>query len=174
MKLEIRGIIKNTEDAREKVEELGGKLLGNYEFKDIIFSENENSNLSKDFLRLRCYSKTNWSTKKFVLVRKKTKFKKSGKTSKNVFKKEFDDKKSSMDQIKEKFPNFKKIVEYSREGWQYQLGKNRIFIENIKGYKPSIEIESENKRELKKILAGVNILKILKESIPEIMRKIKK
>ncbi len=171
--IEARGIIKNIKETRKKIEELGGKLLGNYKFKDVVFSEDENHELSKDFLRLRSYSKTNWPTKDFVLVRKKTEFGKVGKRSNKILKKEFDDEKSSIEYIKKNFPGFKKIVEYSREGWQYQLGKNRIFIENIKEYKPSIEIESENEKELKRILNEVNVLEVLKEPLPEVMRKLK-
>ena len=171
--IEARGIIENIGEARKKIESLGGKFLTNYKFKDIIFSEKKDFNLSKDFLRLRVCSKNNWPTKDFVLVRKKTEFKESGKISKNVFKKEFDDEKNSIDYVKKNFPKYKKIIAYSREGWQYQLDKNRIFVEQIEGYKPSMEIESEDESELKRVLDEVNILEILKEPVPEIMRKLK-
>ncbi len=171
--IEARGTIKNIKDTKEKIEKLGGKLLSNYKFKDIIFSEKKDSNLSKDFLRLRVYVKNNWPTKDFVLVRKKTEFKETGKLSKTILKKEFDNEQNSIEYIKNNFPKYKKIVEYSREGWQYQLDKNRIFVENIEGYKPSIEIESENESGLKRVLDEVNILESLKEPVPEIMRKLK-
>ena len=172
--IEIRGIIKDIKETRRKVEELGGELRSNYEFKDVIFSEDINNNLKKDFLRLRIYSKNNWPVKDFVLVRKKTEFKKFGKISNKILKKEFDNKKDSISYIKENFPGFKKTIEYSREGWQYQLDKNKIFIENIKEYKPSIEIEAENKKELKTLLKKFNVLKTLKEPLAEIMRRNKK
>ena len=172
--IEIRGIIKDIKETRRKVEELGGELRSNYEFKDVIFSEDINNNLKKDFLRLRIYSKNNWPTKDFVLVRKKTEFKEVGKISNKILKKEFDNKKDSINYIKENFPGFKKTIEYSREGWQYQLNKNKIFIENIKEYKPSIEIEAENKKELKTLLKKFDVLKTLKEPLAEIMRRNKK
>lgn len=59
-----------------------------------------------------------------------------------------------------------------REGWQYNLGDSRIFIEDIDGFKPSIEIVSETEQEIQDLLNKIGIMEIIKESVPEVMRKI--
>ncbi len=173
--IEGRAIISSIEDARKKVEQLGAIWKGEYIFKDIIFiPKKDNFNLSDDFLRIRVYSKTNWPTKSFVLVRKQTEFKSVGKIDKVILKEEFDSEEKAIDFVKNNLSSeFKKGFKFSRIGWQYQLENLRIFIEDIEGYKPSIEIEAETEEELKLLFDKLNIIEKVNESIAEIMRQIK-
>lgn len=173
--IEGRAIIKSIKKAKASVESLGGQLKSNYVLKDIIFvSKKEVYNLSKDFVRVRINIKSDWPTKKVILVRKQTKFKETGKVSKINLKEEFDTEQKAFDFIKKNLPEFREGFEYSREGWQYQLSNHKIFIEDIEGWKPSVEIEAKNEGDLKNLFEKIGILKLVKDSVPENMRKILK
>ena len=168
--IEARAVIESIEKAKSAVESLGGELKSNYAFKDIIFiPKSGNFDLNKEFVRIRVYTKTDWPTKDVVLIKKQAEWKKQGKVDKTLLKKEFDTEQEAFDFIEKNLPDLKKGFEYSREGWQYQLGNSRIFIEDIKGYKPTIEIEAEDK--LDNLFDKIGVLEKLKDSVPEIIRK---
>lgn len=173
--IEGRAIISGIEDTRKKVEQLGATFKGEYIFKDVIFiPKKDDFNLSDDFLRMRVYSKTNWPTKNVVLVRKQTEFKSTGKIDKIILKKEFDTENEALNFVEESLSSeFIMGFEFSRTGWQYQLENHRIFIENVEDFKPSIEIEAETEEELKSLFDKFDIIEIINESMPEIMRRIK-
>jgi len=171
--IEARAIIENIEKTKEKVEELGAEFKNDYAFKDIIFvPKKEDFNLSDDFVRVRVYSLTYWKTKNVVLVRKKTEFKEKDKIDKIILREEFDTKKEAFDFISKNLAEFEKGFDYSRKGWEYHLDNKRIFIEDIEGYKPSIEIEAKDEKELEDLFDKIGIIEIVKESVPEIIRKL--
>lgn len=173
--IESRAIISNIKETKEKIEKLGGVFKNDYAFKDIIFIPKDNGiDLSGNFLRLRILSKNNWPTKNAILIKKRTEFKKIGKTDDVAFRKEFDTEKESLDFIKNEVPEFKFGFDYSREGWEYELEGHRVFIEDIKGFKPSIEIEADSEVELKELLNKIGFIKLLKESVPKTISRIKK
>ena len=170
--IEGRAIVESIEKAKASIESLGGHFKSNYILKDIIFvPKKENYNLSSDFVRVRINIKSDWPTKRVIVVRKQTEFKKTGKIDKIILKKEFDNEEEAFLFVKEKLPEFQKGFEYEREGWQYQLNDSRIFIEDIKGWKPSIEIEVKNEKEIKEFFNKIGILELVKASVPEIMRQ---
>ncbi|HTW96558.1 MAG TPA: hypothetical protein VMD74_02780, partial [Candidatus Methylomirabilis sp.] len=68
---------------------------------------------------------------------------------------------------------FKQGFEFSRQGWQYDFGSTRIFLEDIENFKPMIEVETETEQELESLFAKIGIVKKITESMPEIMRRIK-
>jgi len=173
--IECRAIISGIEETKKKVGQLGAIFKGEYIFKDVIFIPKKNVfNLSDDFLRMRVYTKTNWPTKNIVLVRKQTEFKSTGKIDKVVLKEEFNTEEEVLDFINKNLASeFKRGFEFSRIGWQYQLENYRIFIEDIEGFKLSVEIEAETEEELKSLFDKLNIIEKVNESISEIMRCIK-
>ena len=171
--IEGRAVIENIEKTKVSVESLEGKFKSHYILKDIIFiPKKEDYNLNDDFIRVRVNIKSDWPTKKVILIRKQTEFKKIGKIDKVILKEEFDTEEDAFAFIKNKLPEFQKGFDYKRDGWQYQLNNNRIFIEDIKGWKSSIEIEAESEEELKKLFDKIGILELVKYSIPEIMRRL--
>jgi len=171
--IEGRAVIDNIKNAKVSVESLGGQFKGYYILKDIIFvPKKEDYNLSNDFVRVRVNIKSDWPTKKVILVRKQTEFKETGKIDNVILKEEFDTEEESFAFIKDKLSEFRKGFEYERDGWQYQLNDNRIFIEDIKGWKPSVEIEAESKERLKELFDKIGILETVKSSVPEIMRRL--
>lgn len=172
--IEGRAVIQNINKTRKKLEELGAIFKSYYVFKDIVFvPKKENYNLNDSFLRIRVHVKSNWPTKKVVLIRKKAEFKKIGKIDKIVLKKEFDTEKEATDFISEELSNeFKHGFEYSREGWEYYLMGKRIFLENIEHFQPSIEIEAESEKEILDMFSKIGIIEQIHDSIPETMRKL--
>ena len=171
--IEGRAIIENIEKTKASVKSLGGKFKSHYILKDIIFiPKKEDYNLSDDFIRVRINIKSDWPTKRVILIKKQTEFKEIGKIDKVILKEEFDTEEEAFAFIKDKFPEFQEGFDYKRNGWQYQLNDNRIFIEDIKDWKPSIEIEAENEEELKRLFDKIEILELVKSSIPEIMRRV--
>jgi len=172
--IEVRATVRNLEDTKKIIEELGAEFKSNYAFTDIIYVPTSKPiDLSKDFVRIRVYTINNWPTKKVVLVRKKTEWSKDGKVGKVVLNKEFDTLEEAESFLKEEFGNtWRKEIDYFREGLQYQLDKTRLFLEKVKGLPPSIEIEAEDKDTLDFILSKFDIIEKLKDSLPEVMRKI--
>lgn len=174
--IEGRALISDIAQTREKLENLGAIFNSYYAFKDIIFVPKKTSgDLSDDFLRARVYIKTSWPTRKVVLVRKQTEFKKIGKIDNIIFKKEFDTESEAIDFVVAKLgEEFKRGFEYEREGWQYDFGNDRIFVEDIKNYRPSIEIESDSEEAIESLFARIGIVEKICASMPEVMRRILK
>lgn len=170
--IEARAIIKNIEKTKEKVEELGAEFKSNYLLKDIIFvPKKENYNLSDDYIRIRIHFKSNWPTKRVMVVRKQAEFKEIGKADNIIINEGFDTEDEAFEFVRKNIQGFCKGFEFEREGWQYQLNNNQIYIENIKGWKPTVEIEAESEGELKELFDKIGIVEIVKESLPEIIRK---
>ncbi|MCK4809148.1 MAG: hypothetical protein KAS90_05985 [Candidatus Aenigmarchaeota archaeon] len=171
--IEGRAIIEDIDTAKSSVESLGAKSKNNYSFKDIIFvPKAEEYSLSNDFVRVRVYIKTNWPTKNVVLVRKNMEWKNHGKIDNVVLREEFDSQEEAFAYIDKNLgSDFEKGFDYNREGWEYELDSCRIFIEDIKGYRPTIEIEAEDEEGLKILFNKIGVLEIVKNSVPEIMRK---
>jgi adenylate cyclase class IV len=173
--IEARAVVESVEKARNSVESLGAEFKSDYAFKDIIYvPKKADYNLSDDFLRVRVMTKRNWPTKDVILVRKQTEWKEHGKLDNIVLREEFDTEEEAVDYIdKHLSTEFERGFEYSREGWQYQLGDSRIFVEDIGGYGPSVEVEADTEQQLQDILDKIGVKEVVKESVPEIMRKIK-
>ena len=167
-----RALIKSIEKTRTIIESMDAQFKSNYILKDIIFvPTKENYNLNDDFVRVRINIKSDWPGKRVILVRKQTEFKKTGKVAKLIIKQEFDTKAEAFTFIEQEAPEFQKGFEYEREDWQYQLNDNKIFIEDIKGWKLSVEIEAESEEKLKELFDKIVILERVRDSVPEIMRR---
>jgi adenylate cyclase class IV len=171
--LEARATIKDIQKVKKNIERLGGIFKNYYSFTDVIFIPKIGKiNLNKEFIRLRILKVNNWPTKDIVLVHKKTGWKGKSKIDNIILRKEFDAVENALDFIKKHFQNkLQKSFEYFREGWEYHLSNKRIFVEDVKNFKPTIEIEAENEKELDDIFKKLEIVKRLSDSMPEIMRK---
>lgn len=172
--IEGRGIIKNIENARKKIEKIGGIFKDQYSFTDIIFVfKSSKTKLNKELIRLRIYKINNWPTKDVILIHKTTSWKGNSKTDNIILRKEFNTAEEAINFINKNFKNKpKKDFEYFREGWEYDFDRKKVFVEDIKGFKPTVEIEAENEEELNNVFKKINVIKRLSDSVPEIMRKI--
>ena len=171
--IEGRAVIENIEKTRASVESLGGRFKGHYVLKDTIFVPKAgNRNLSDDFVRVRTNIKSSWQTKSVVLIRKQTEFKETGKMDMVIMRKEFDTVDEASAFIGDNLQDFKEGFSYEREGWEYLLDNSRVFIEDIKGWKPSIEIEAENEEKLKELFGNIGTMELVHSSVPEVMKRI--
>ena len=164
--IQERAIISDIQKTKQMVENLGAVFNGDYIFKDKIFISG-NKNDSNYFLRIRIYLKNNWPTKNVVLI--KVESKSSGQIN-IFFRQEFDAEQDAVNFIKQNFSDFKYAFEYSREGWLYDLGKTRIFIENIEELKPSIEIEAGSEEEIQSLFGKLGAGKKIESVFQEIRR----
>ena len=170
--IEGRAVVEGIGRARRAVEALGGKFGGDYAFRDIIFTLNGEFDLNREFLRVRVYSKNNWPTKDVVLIKKKMEFKEVGKKDTPVLRKEFDKYEEAFSFIEKNLPEYGKGFEYEREGWEYELQGRRVFVEDIRGFRPTVEVEADNADELREIFGKLGIVEEVADSVPETMRKI--
>jgi len=170
--IESRGLIESVEKAKDAVEKIGGTFKSNYRFKDVIFvPQRNNCNLNDDVVRVRVYVKSDWPTKKVVVVRKQATFTGMLKKDHVVIKEAFDSEKEAVNFVKKHISEFQYGFEYVREGWEYSLGDCRIFIEDIEGYQPSMEVEANDEKIIRDLFRKIGVNTMMKESVPEIMRR---
>ncbi len=171
--IEARGIIKNVDETKKKIEKIGSVYDSYYSYTDIIFIPISGEvDLNKEFVRVRVLKVNNWQTKNVILVHKKAEWNGTSKIDNFILKKEFNTVEEAVNFIKEYYKNkLKESFRYSREGWEYHFGKNRIFVEDIEKLGSTIEVEAENENELSCIFKKLEITERVSDSVPEMMRK---
>lgn len=165
---ETRGKIKDIKEARYTAEKIGAMFKGFYSCTDFIF---ETKNV-EEILILRVFKINNRKTKNHILTHKIAEWSDKIKTDKIILKRKFDTIKDAINFMIDHYGDFKEDYEYSRDGWEYSLNKNSIFIENIEKLGPTIEIESDNKNDLENLFKLFDISELFSESTSEIMRKL--
>lgn len=161
---EVRAFVSDIEKVKEKLSSLHAILKGDYLFKDYIYYPKDRVvDLNKEFVRLRAYQKTNWNQKPIELAYKvKTLPDRSGSTK---FKKQFD----AFEETEGSLSNYKLAFSYSRRGFEYSLNGIRIFLEDIDGLPPSLELLSPSKEEINKLFGLLQPLQILSDSVPKLI-----
>ncbi len=171
--IEGRAIIKDLEKARQTALKLGGVFKGQYAYKDIVFlPKDKGPDLHHDCVKMRIMRKKNWDTKDVILQRKTAAWKGNAKKDTVSLWAEFDTQEEAEGFLKKRFGNkFVPGFEYSRKGWEYLIGNAKLYIENIEKLGPSIEIETEDIKDLD-LFDRFGIIELLKDSVPEHIRKI--
>lgn len=153
--LEARAFVSEIESARRILEEKKALFKGEYVCRDIIFaSTNPDITLKDKFLRLRINEKNIWDEKYVIVAIKQTKKKEIGKESIISVRQEFDTEKEGREYIKENFTNeFTESFEFTRTGWQYDLGEDQIDLERVENLEHcyTIEIKSKTEEGLKRL-----------------------
>lgn len=167
---ETRGKIKDIKEARDTAEKIGGVFKGFYSCTDFIF---ETKNV-EEILRLRVFKINNRNTENCILIHKTTEWSDKVKTDKIILQNKFDAIKEAINFMIDRYGDFKEDYEYSRDGWEYSLNKNSIFIENIEKLGPTIEIESDNKNDLENLFKFFDVIELFSVSTSEIMRRLQK
>lgn len=161
--VEIRAIIKDITKARQTIKSLGGEEKGEYSFTDTILTgKNTNLDLNKEFVRLRTYESNSWN-KNYALVHKKEK--------KIVLKKDFPNEQAA-DEFIHTYFKVRPAFEYYRTGEEWQLDDMKIFLEDIKDFKPTIEIQAKKEDIMNDLLSKLDVIEILQENLPATMQKI--
>lgn len=169
--MEARGFIKNIEKIRNTIEEAGGVLKGQYEFSDVVFLPPGDVDLNKEYIKLRLISKNSRKTKDVILIYKINKWEWDNKKDSTLLRKEFDKPQEALDYVKKHLKdNLKEGFEFSREGWEYQLGKIKIFVEDIEDFYPMVEVEADTEEQLTNVLSALESEKV-NDCLPELIRK---
>lgn len=167
---ETRGKIKDIKAARDTAEKIGAIFKGFYSCTDFIF---QTKNV-EEILRLRVFKINNRKTENCILIHKTAEWSDKVKTDKIILQNKFDTIKEAINFMIDRYGDFKEDYEYSRDGWEYSLNENGIYIENIEKLGPTIEIESDNKNDLENLFKFFDISELFSKSTPEIMRKLQK
>lgn len=169
--LEARGKIKDVDNAMDTAKQIGGVFKGSYRATDIIFKSNKED--VKGVIDLRIFELNNRQTKNYKFIHKIAEWSDKTKKDKVVLKGEFDTMGEALNFIADNYgDSIKEHYEYSREGWEYNVGKNDIFIECIETLGPTIEIESESKNDLENLFKLFEVEERFSEPTAEIMRKL--
>jgi len=126
---------------------------GEYVIHDSIFSSKiPEIGIGSMFLRLRYVSKNIWNDKPFIVTIKETELKTIGKVSTISAKTEFDTKQEAEIFIKNNYSSqFSYLYKFDRVGWQYDLEKDQVDLEDIEGHY-SIEFKSKTEDGLRELL----------------------
>ena len=157
--VEIRAEIHNCLNVQAILMSENADYQGDYAFKDHVYSD---KNLNDEFFRIREYQITRWQQKAVVAVYKIRDLQLQN--HQILFEKEFDTIDEAQLYIPEHFSN---RCAFFRYGWEYRLGNMRIFVEEIDGLSPSIEIIAKSKEEIFNLFSKIDIVNILTDSVPE-------
>ncbi|MBS3167864.1 hypothetical protein J4216_01950 [Candidatus Woesearchaeota archaeon] len=172
--IEARWKIESYEDTRNKILELKAKQKGKYSATDIIFIPKNNKSLNKEFIRVRSYIVNNWNTKNVVLTHKETRWINNFKEDIIAIKREFDKEQEAIKFIEEQYKNsLKELVRFKREGEDFEINNNKLFLETLEYLGPTIEIETDSKELLIDLEKQLALKERITQSIPETIRLLK-
>lgn len=161
---EVRAFIDDIKRVKRELSLLSATFKGEYEFKDDIYHPCDREyDLNKEFVRLRTYQKTNWNQKAVELIYKVKSH--PNHPGRSVFKKQF----TSITEPEAFLNEHKMAFSYSRKGSEYKLGDMRIFVEDVEGLLPSIEIVSGSKEKMDQLFERLAPIQILSDSIPKLV-----
>ena len=159
---EIRAVINETEAIRTTLHQQGAAYKGDYGFIDHIYRHANQSNLNDEFVRIRQYIKTNWQQKSVVIIHKIRDAHEGN--HQTLLKEECE----TVEEAGQFIPrDFGFQFSFSRQGWEYGFNHMRIFVEEIEGLPPSIEVLAATHQQVLDLFADLNITQILTDSVPE-------
>ncbi len=154
--LEARAFVPEIESARKTLEANQAVFKGEYRCRDIVFSPRDpDKSLEDELLRLRINEKNIWNEKDVIVAIKKTEKREIGKNSIILAREEFDAEADARKYIDEHFAaDFAFDFEFTRTGWQYNLGDNQVDLERVENIPDcyTIEIKSKTDEGLKSLV----------------------
>lgn len=160
--VEIRAICSDNEDVRLALVQKMAVFKGDYAFTDHIYSEGDHSNLNDAFFRIRHYQRTKWQQKNVVIVHKIRDVQNGD--HQLLFKQECD----TLEEAEQFIPiNYLKRCSFSRCGLEYCLESMRIYVEEIEGLPPSIEVVASSRQEILNLFKYLDVTELLTDSVPQ-------
>ena len=155
--IDARNFVDSLDEARDILLKENATFKGEYDIHDIIYKLKDSSvGIEKTFLRLRIVPINIWNEKPYIVSIKQTELKEVGKESIIPVKVQFDTEQEARDFVQEKYSNmFEYDFEFSRKGWQYDLGEDQVDLEDIQGH-CSIEFKSKTVEGLNALLLKFN------------------
>ena len=170
---EARSFISNTHDTRAIGQMLHADFLGDYSFRDIIFtSVDDDLNLDPCCIRLRVSTIGHKPGRKIVLSEKRNTWSGFCKTSITAWEKRFDTLQDALNYIWAQRHDLQRSFEYFREGWRFQIARGILYAEDIKveDVGRMIQIEAETADIVTACFKQIMLVPIC-YSLPEVMRR---
>lgn len=165
---EIRGYVSDIITTQKKLAALGATYKGYYQATDYVYDSATHAfDFNLEFVRVRVYQFTQWQTKQCVAIHKQRN--QYGFSAKTVWYQEFDTFEQAQEFLKN---NFILQFSYNRKGWEYDLNSMRIFVEDIQGIKPSIEVIGQDEKMIGDLFKNLEVHEIISDSIPRLLRRI--
>jgi hypothetical protein len=151
--IDARNFVNSLDAARNILIAENAVFKGEYDIHDIIYKSKDLSvGIEKTFLRLRIVPLNIWNEKSYIVSIKHTDVKEVGKESIIPVKVQFDTEQEARDFVEKNYSDqFEYDFEFSRKGWQYDLGEDQVDLEDIQGHY-SIEFKSKTEEGLKLLL----------------------
>lgn len=151
---EIRAYIDNFGETCRQLQTLGAVHQGEYAFIDYIYYPcGKIIDLNREFVRLRKYDQTSWNQQKYVLVHKIKE--EIGKSGKIIWHQESDSIEKAHQLLDSYGVQF--LFSFSRTGMEFAWQDMRIFVEEIQGLPPSIEIVSNEAQQIKELFEFLHV-----------------
>ena len=164
---EIRAFIIDIEQARSQLSSLNAEFKWEYEFSDYIYYPlDRDFDLNKEFVRLRVFQETHWDQKVVELSHKVKGG--PGLQGSLKMKEEF----NTVEEAETFLTGYRLAFSYERRGFEYVLDDVKIFLEDVHGLQPSVELVSPSKENINQILDNLAPVEILSDSIPKLMQNI--
>lgn len=164
---ELRAKISAIESICLQLQKCDAFFHGDYTFTDYLYYfPDKKIDFNKEFTRLRVYQKTHWNQKNFVIVHKVKE--QPGKSGKIVWHEECD----SLEQAEQLLEKYGAIFLFSffRHGYEYTLNGMRIFVEEIQGLPPTIEIIGDDLQAISELFNQIHA-EVVYDSVAELVLK---
>lgn len=145
--LEARAFVSEINTAKQILKDSKAIFKGEYCCRDLIFiPKHTDKPYGEEFLRLRINEKNIWKEKDVIVVIKHVQKKEVGKENFIPFRKEFDSEEEGRKCIQDNFSDsYNFDFEFTRTGWQYDLGEDQIDLERVEGLNDCYTIEIKSK-----------------------------
>lgn len=162
---EIRAFCEDLPIMENRLSEINATFKGEYCFTDYIYIHTDNRNLNEEFFRIRSYGKTNWDQKPISLTHKATNEKE---TKYTIFSAEC----CTWEEATSHIPNnFEIGFCFFRRGMEFTLGHLHIFLEEIEGLSPSIEVIGPSYEDIMNFFHSIEAGDLWKDSVPSLIQK---
>ncbi|HYC34293.1 MAG TPA: hypothetical protein VEC13_01020 [Candidatus Paceibacterota bacterium] len=173
--IEARVFVSEIETARKILEAQNALFKGEYCCRDSIYSSVDPLvGIDQEFLRLRVNEKNIWNEKDVIVAVKYTDQKEIGIDSIVPFKQGFDSEDDAKNYIEDNFKGkYKFNFEFTRTGWQYDLGEDQVDLEKVDDLDNfyTIEFKSPTVEGLKKLQSLLNVSSAIEGPIAFHMKK---
>ncbi|TSC70811.1 MAG: hypothetical protein CEO12_187 [Parcubacteria group bacterium Gr01-1014_46] len=174
--IEARSFVPEIETYRKILLENKAIFKGEYVLTDKIYSSyNPKKGLDEEFLRLRTYEKNIWGEADVIVSVKKHYQKEIGVDTDVPLRKEFELEEDAKKFIEENLLNqYKYEFEFTRTGWQYNIGEDQVDLERVEGLKDfyTIEFKSKTVEGLKRLESLLKLTNVIRGPIASHMKEL--
>lgn len=162
---EVRAFISDIKHIESQLSLFNPEFKGEYQFTDYIYYPRDTDfDLNKEFIRLRVYQQTHWDQKSVELSHK---IKNTPGISGHLkFKKQF----NSIEEAAPFLAAYRLAFSYDRKGYEYRLDDIKLFLEDIQGLPPSIELVSSSSEHIYQLFDEIAPVEILSDSVPKLFK----